>query len=480
MGEIQNMKRFLPIFFILILCLCCGVCGCGEQQIDRGKELQKAMDTCDTKWSQAFPEGTATFEQIADFIAGWGGNAGMKVTKKTEDYIVLTNAATRGQKKSPTVTTALSIDPSHLRDNVPLLSLGMTSLLGPAEHGRLRLIVMEGYEDDYPGAGDLPGKYMDCDHFIYLYRGGSNAVYTAGPMTAAGNMTCRASRKASSFDNAFRITVHIPETIDPYSFERASSLPNPINVIGDLLASAKSSGRLFEIASFTARDCGPYLPSEAKAVVVIDDNNVEAFQKRFDTSFEAFEKRFGDYETETDEEGNPLETFTYTMEPVDVPNKVLKPSVSDNIISLMYTLQTGIHLQDEETGSITAASYIRSISTKGDRLSLVMDLRSKNTSAMEEMSSNYLITSGLCDVKYQAEEPRRLWSCEEDSSLAAWFTATVNEDKNDTILMQSSECDTLYSRNDAVDMILYRYGKSDRDAALKNLLDYCSSLSSQD
>ncbi len=475
------MKRFFPVLFALMMTLTLILSGCGEQQIDRSKELQQVMDTCDSQWTQTFPDGTATFSQIADFAAGWGENAGLKITKKTDHYIVLTNSSTKGQKKSPNVTVYLSVDPQSLRGSVPKLSLGLSSLLGPVKHGRIRLIIAEAGEEDYPGAEALSSKYMKCDHFIYLYDGGSAAVYTAGPMTAQGNLSCNAARKSPDYDNAYRISIKIPEQIDPYSFDKSTSLPNPINVVGDLLASAKSSGRLFEIASFTATDNGDYLPSEAKAVVVIDDNNVEAFQKRFDTSFEAFQKRFEDLDQgeENDEEVVP-ETFTYTMEPVDLPKTVLKQSASDNIISLMYTLQTGIHLQDEEDGAITAASYIRSLSTKGGDFSLVMDMRSRDSSSMEEMSSNYKITSGLCDVKYKTKEPVRLWSCTKDSSLAAWFTASVNDEKDDPIRMQSSECDILYAAGDHPDMIAYRYDKDDRDAALNNLLSYCTSLSSHD
>ena len=247
----------------------------------------------------------------------------------------------------------------------------------------------------------------------------------------------------------------------------------------DLLASAKSSGRLFEIASFTAKDNGDYLPCEAKAVVVIDDNNVEAFKKRFDKSYEAVQKKYDQLAKETADDGAAVEPFSYTMEETDMPEKVLKNRASDNIISLMYTLQTGIHLQDEDTDSITAASYIRSISTSKGRFALVMDMRSRDEASMEEMSGNYLITSGLCDVNYSTNEPQRLWTSKKDSSLAAWFTASVNEENADPIRLQSSECDKLYTRGDKPDLIAYRYDKDHRGTALENILAYQTSLSSQ-
>ena len=473
------MKRFFLVFVSMIITVGLLLGGCSSKQIDRGKELKQAMDTCDSKWSQSFPEGSASFKQVADYIAGWGENAGLEVTKKSDHYIVLTNKATKGYKKAPSVTLAVNVDPAALRDSVSRLSLGMTSLLGPIRHGRISLIVTEAAGETYPGADSISGKYLDCDHFIYLYSGGSAMVYTSGPMSARCELSCDAPRVKPSYDNAYKIRIRIPETADAYVFDKDHAMPNPVNVLGDLLASAKSSGRLFEIASFTAEENGDFLPSKATAVVVVDDNNVEAFQKRFDTSYEAFEKRFDDLDLEKDEEGNVIDTFKYVMKKTRLPNKVLKQSASDNIISLMYTLQTGINSQDEETGAITAASYIRSLSTEDEKLSLMLDLRSRDESSMDEMSSNFLITSGLCEVDSDISEAHRLWSSASDSSLAAWFIASVNDAAVDTTGFQSSECDTIYEKNTDLDMVAYRYDKSHRATALENIIDYLTSLSGQ-
>ena len=465
------------------------LCSCSEEQIDRGQELRPVMETCDSKLTLDFPGGTATFKQVADYMGRWAENAGLDVTKKADHYIVLTNPATRGMKKEPSVTMSVALDPSDLRGDGPQVSLGMASLLGPLQHGRLRLIVTEATDNLYPGAEELNPKYLKCDHFINLCQGGSDAIYTAGPMISTGTLTCSARKTAPEYGNAFRISIHIPDGIDPYVFDKEHSLPNPVNVIGDLLASAKSSGRLFEIASFSAKANGSFLPTDAKAVVVIDDNNVEAFQKRFDQSYEAFEKRFGQLEAASEEEekdakaeeaaAEPAPTFTYTMEPVEVPSRVLKQGASNNIISLMYTLQTGIQLQDEASGDLTAASYIRSLSTKGGKFRLELDMRSRDQGSMDEMTGNYLITSGLCDVDYENTEPRRIWTCQEDSSLAAWFIASVNEDAEDidTTCMVSSECDLFYAAKDDLDIISYHFKKDHRPEVLDNLLAYMTSLS---
>lgn len=476
------MKRFLTVFIIMALALAFFLCGCGEEEVDRSQELKDTMSQCDAAWDESFPsdsESEISFTKIADHIAVWCANNGLEVTEKADHYVVLTNSATKGKKDAPSFTICCPVDPAELDDTKSQLSLAMTGVLGPKDHGRLRLIVTESLDGEYPGAEQLDSKYKDCDHFIYLYKGGSDSVYTAGPLSSECRLSCDSDRTEPSYTNAYKITVSIPDHLDPYTYDKEKTLPNPINVLGDLLASAKSSGRLFEIASFSSKQTDEFLPRKASVTVVIDSNNVEAFQKRFDKSFDAFEDRFGELEQEENEDGTPAETFTYTMEETDMPDSVLGQSACDNIISLMYTLQTGIHLQDEESNAINAASYIRSVRTKDGKFSLVMDMRSRDSESMEEMSGNYLITSGLCDVKYKSEDARRLWSSAKDSSLAAWFLAAAKGSDSDaeTIRLQSSECDVLYKDSDKVDMVAYRYDSNLRDAALTNLIDYATSIS---
>ncbi len=479
------MKRFLSCMTCLMLFLTLMLCGCGEEpQVDRDKELKEIMTACDSRWEEAFPDEILSFRQIEDYLADWSRDEGIEVTKRTDHYIVLTSEATKGQKETPSVTFVCSMDPANPDSGAETLSLGMTSLLGPLQHGPIRLIVTEATADRFPGAVTLDSKYLDCAHCIRLYPGSSDMVYTAGALSSVCRLTAKIKRADPSYTNAFRIRVMVPENADPYTFDKEHAVPNPVNVLGDLLAYAKSSGRLFEIASFEAEENEDYQPAKATAVVVIDNNNVEAFQKRFEKAYETLEDKFKDLEldTEAEEESDraPEAPFKYTMKKTKLPDSVLQGSSGDNIISLMYTLQTGIHLQDEETGAITAASYIRSVSTEGDQFSLVLDMRSRDGLSMEEMAGNYLITSGLCDVDYSDTKPGRLWTAENESSSAAWFTAAINGDSEDPTKMQTSEANLLYARKDGLDLIEYRYNTDRRPDALDNILCYLNSLISTD
>ncbi len=475
------MPRFLPVFLLILLSVGIILGGCTEGEVDRNKELQAAMKSNDVELSAAFLENASSFKQVSDFLEQWAANAGLEVSSTHDHYIILRNPATEGYGDVPTTTLQCRVNPEKIRSDSKLLSLSMACLLGPVQHGKITLMVTEGGEDDdYVGAETVKKKSLKEKHLIHLEMGGSAMVYVSGAQAMTGNMSCDAPATEPKYTQAYRITCTIPDGADPYRHDKSHDYPNPIETIGNLLASAKSSGRLFEIASFNSKTTEGSIPHTASAVVVIDENNVEAFTERFDKSYEGVEKKFKgitkSLEKENkDEEVQELPEFTYTMEEVPLPEKVLDQSGSDNIISLMYTLQTGITQQSEETGEVESVSYISKISTTGGKFSLTVPMRGLSEDSLKELSGTYQITSGLCDVDYSTSDISCLWSAKEDGKLADFFLRAVNEEKeNSPVYLGNSECNVLGARGKDLDMIYYRVNSDHRNTAIKNILAYTS------
>lgn len=473
------MKRFFALFSAVLIASTLLFSGCGDGEIDRYKELQSAMKSNDMELSAAFLENASSFAEVSEFLKKWAGNAGFEVAADKDHYLVLKNPATEGMEDYPATTLQCNVDPLRIRQDSDLLSLAMASLLGPVMHGTIRLIVTENDESNlFEGANTLKKKNITDRHMIHLELGNSAMAYTQGPIAMSANLHCKAPRREPEYTSAYKITMTIPEKSSPYAFDQ-TSYPNPIEVIGNLLASAKSSGRLFEISSFDSTAENGYVPHSCTAVIVLDENNVENFMKRFDSSYETIEKRFSDIKEEMEKENkgssetvdDPL--FTFKITETDMPKTVLKQKGSDNIISLMYTLSTGIVDQDEETGEIQSISFIQSISTKDGRFNLNMKMRSRDEAIMNDLSSRYLITSGLCDVRYDPEKATRLWSSEENGALSTFFFNAVDAEKEvSPICLARSECDVLGPRGKNLDMIFYRVNKDHRDTAIKYILAY--------
>ncbi len=462
------MRRFLPVLLALILVFSLCLSGCTGTGVDRSKELQAAMKDHDKALSAYFTEDTATFEQVSAFLKEWAGNVGMKVVSDKDTYLVLRNPATEGMKDERTTTLQCNVDPQRIHQDSLLLSTAMACLLGPLRHGKIDLIVTQTDRatDSYIGAEDLGKKNLKKKHLIHMEMGSSAMVYTSGALSMDSQLSCKAKKKEPEYTQAYEIRMTIPKGCRPYIYGKENNVPNPVDTIGGLLASAKSSGRLFEIASFEGSSEDGYLPDTAAAVVVIDENNVEAFTKRFESSFESIEKKFEDLKGRE---------FTYTMTEIALPEKVLKQSVSNNIISLMYTLQTGITKQNEETGEIESASYIRDVSTSDGKFRLTVSMRSLTAAAMNELSGTYHITSGLSDINYEGDKAKVLWKSKKSGRLNEFFLQAVDKKEDTTpVLLAPSECEILDERGKELDMICYRINKDHRGSAIKNILAYMS------
>ena len=253
---------------------------------------------------------------------------------------------------------------------------------------------------------------------------------------------------------------------DPFDFD--SHYPNPVDTIGSLLATEKSSGNLFQLVSFDCKTENGYTPSSATAVVAIDDNDVESFTKKFDKSNESMKKKFDKLE----------DHFVYTMTETSTPNRVIAPQSSDNIISLMYTLQTGIYLQDEDTGDIISVADISSISTAGNKLQVTINSRSLQKSVLDEMNTAFSTTSGLCDISYSASDQSMTWSANKEKTLAKFFADALSIDDSKPLnTLTSSECDIFASKVSGLNIISYRFNSDNREAALLNTLHFLESLS---
>ena len=327
------------------------------------------------------------------------------------------------------------------------------------------LIVTENNDGNMIGAASVDPKYYECDNFINMEYSKDIQLLTSGSHTFTSTMSADLQTASPSYSRTYTITMSTSAYADPFDFD--THYPNPVETIGSLLATEKSSGNLFQLVSFDCKVDNGYTPSSATAVVVIDDNDVESFTKKFDKSNESMKKKFDKLE----------DHFVYTMTETSTPDRVIAPQSSDNIISLMYTLQTGVFLQDEDSGDIISEAYISSISTAGNKLQLTIGSRSLQKSVIDEMNTSFSTTSGLCDIGYSASEQSMTWSANKDKPLAGFFADALSIDDSKPLnTLNSSECDIFASKVPGLNIISYRFNSENREAALLNTLHFMESL----
>ncbi len=456
------MKRLLFLIISLVFTVSFALSGCGDP--DRNSELSEFMSSNEDAYETAFTEETYSFTDFAEYMKTWAKANSVEVAFAGEHSMVLTNKAAEGYKDEPSCVLLCSFNTEDSPSSKAVIATGQTALLGPTEHGDISLAITEKAGTRYTGIDELPTEYLSCDNLINLNTGNNDNILTSGPVSASCKFHNNGEPKQTTYDQAFEITMSMPEYTDPYDFVKENSYPNPIGTIGGFLAGSKSAGKLFDIASFTSEQHKGYTPYYAKAVIVVDSNNIESVKSRFEKSYDNIEEKFEDLEAE----------FEYTMEETEMPEEVLSDDVADNLISLMYTLNTGVCQQDEESGIIYAASFLKSISTENANLRLDMGIRARGESYLDSLSAEYETTAGLCSTEYDFTNNGRIWTSDIKSSLVTFFTGCVPQQSQaeNAVSLRKYENDVIAKALPDQNMIIYTFEKGDRKTVLENITEF--------
>lgn len=455
------MKRIIPFFISLVLISAFALSGCGE--LDRNAELKYMLESNKTSLSETFTEETCDYDMFNDYITNWAKSSNVEVKYKGKHCTVLENEHTEGCGDKPVTALLCNIDTSAVQGSLGILSTSLSTLLGPEKHGDIVLIITEKIGSRFTGIEELPDKYLKADNLINMQYSSSDTVLISGPRNAICRMHKSGNTIKPKYDNAYEIKMTMPKYTDPFDFVKGNNYPNPISTIGSLLATQKSAGKLFEIADFQCSCHDRYTPYSASAVIVVDDNHVDSFNSRFSKALESMEKKFDKLEAD----------FVFTFSETDLPDRVLGEDVSNNLISLMYTLNTGVCMQEEETGIIDAASYIRSIKTDNGDLDLTIDLRTRGESYLDSISTEYQTTAGLCSTDYKCDKKGLVWISKDKSLLKEYFTETVPLIEGDSeISLRSYENDIIAKRNPDLNMIIYTFEGGHKASVMENIVNF--------
>lgn len=473
------MKKFFVFFIACIMMLSMVLSGCGSSDADRQKELNDSLEKTYEELTATFSGETGEYELVAEYLQSWASKNDITIAANEKNYMVLKNPATEGSEDADNTTLQCMIDTSAFSKSLQSLSISLTALLGPIEHGDITLLITETTDGEYKGASAVSDKYLRSDSFINIAQNDDIELYIAGAYASSASMTTDIPESAPYYGNAYTISMKISGYHDPFNNDTAD-YPNPVEVIGNLLASEKSSGQLFQLASFNCDVKDGYVPTSATAVVVIDDNDISSFEKKFKSSYNNMKKKFEELE----------DNFVYTFTATDMPDYVISNETSDNIISLMYTLKTGKYRPAEEDTEdsieddsdekskddkeIYALAEISSVSTKDGKFKLTTSFKGTDEGIINELSQVYLTISGLCDIDYNKAKNYVTWPTKSNTELANHFIEALGAEE--TVFdskLESSECDVLAAKA-KLNMVSYQCNIHHGEAALANLCGFMS------
>lgn len=465
------MKRFFPIVITLILICSMLFTGCNSNEnteVSAKDALSVNLELLSVSLAEdGVLDKQYTFKELKDIIIKWAEENGIEVESDSENYLVLAKAAAGEIKnvESFTFHTAIDFRPAKALNNsddevLSAAAAVMTAIENAENHGPLRAVFTNVKNGQPVGAADLDPSYLDYDNFIDVTYNQDTVLYNT--FAANSNMAAVKNLNITSptYTKAYKISFNGITGQSAYTHRGA--YPNPIKTIGDLLASCQTSTVLFELASFEGGIYSDNIPGKVTATIVLHENDVESFTKKFNTSYEKVEKMYEDVDNENI-------SFKYTMTPVNLPSKVISKEDTENIVSLMYTMINGTYLRDEKDETV-AVSNIGKITTKNGDFQLTINAKSLDDETMTELEGVVKTICGLSDITYKKTGSSRVWTNAPETPLVANLADTLSTDCSSVLEMKHVAEFTATDKN----LNLVSWGTNENDAAkdLEKIFEY--------
>ena len=455
----------LAVTFVVSAVLCLSGCSLGSG--DRQGELESIYEDTLAQLDDTFSDSGSKFTMVEEYIKSWAKTNDIKVTDMADTYMILRNAATEGAGDVKSVTLQCSVDTSDMITSNHLLATGLTALLGPETHGATKLLITDAGNNDFAGVRAVTADKLKTGSLINLRDSKKTDLKTTGAYAADTTIFKGISHVEPTHSNAYEISVNVGGYKD--IFDYSSKYPNPIEIIGDFLATGKSSGYLFQLASFASKESAGGTPESASAVLVIDDNSVEKMAKKFDKSYENIKKR-------CDKLGID---FVYTFTETSMPKEVIDDTSAGRLISLLYTLDPGIYYQDEESGDIISAQEFSKIQTNERNFILKVKGRSLNEGSLADMQQALETTTGLSDVKFTVNREYTTWTSKEATSDYFIEAIKLSDDSSFSTL-RTSDLNFLAEKRPSLSCVSYGFNQAEDKDAIKILTAYMAHVAGVD
>lgn len=457
------MKKIISLFLITILILLsCTGCFTNKSETASEEKLSIELNMIYEDLLEKIPD-TTDIDSQKEYLIQWATNNKIPVSYDKHGNIIMSKQATKGYEEVENTIFQCPIGTGDPFNQYQAMTTALYLIKNVEKHGFIRVLFTVINNDDLIGANTISSNYLRGDKFINL----TWATKTSFTIGSAGTTEYDFSKELEwikpTYPNAYEIS--IKGLNGGSSGITSGSHPNPIKIIGNFLASAKSKGVLIELASFNGGESTATYPTEATAVVLINDNDINKFERWFENVSNKFDKQYGDKE----------KNYTYTMSPVAVPENVISKDDSTKVFSLLYTMINGIYLKSDE-GKILATSNIGTIKTTTGNLDVTICARSLKKDTLEEISSTFEIICGLNDVSYNETNHSPIWNENEESTLLLKLTELFKADFDKKIqhksITNNTECAVFKSRNENLDILSMSVNFENGVAEIEALKNY--------
>lgn len=377
-------------------------------------------------------------DKILEYVKEWADDKGLETLVNDNNILVISSDPSEGHSEDLSTTIHCTVTGKDNLSEMQYLSELMYVISNAKKHGKIYGIV-----STQAGNRNIPEIYRDTDNFITLFSSDDNSVLNETAYSRSYKVSKDISWTSPRFKKAYKISIsglrggNITDVSEGH--------PNPILQLNSIMAKWNTSGYLYDIASFSGGTGPGKYGNSASITVVISENDEEKFLSRIEKQQSSFNKKYGDDE----------ENYEFTVEEVDIPDRVMTSDSANSCISLLYTMITGDYTPDDENEyeDTVAYSNIGRFSISDSSAVLKMQIYSMDKDIFDEMDDAVKTIGEISDFKVSVIANYPYWRESVNSRLFADLNRLTEAGLEPYSSFGVTVCTTVYKHNSNTECI---------------------------
>lgn len=433
------MKKIIVLVMALVVCIILipKAIGAGtpdDPEPEEPNSVTKEFAAIETVMGNS----DSPYDDLSDYLIEWAETNGYECEEDDNKNILITKPAKNGYEKSPVTI---------LHGNNKYIGSALYVLKTSATRGCLKVLYTHPGDDGHMGAEALNPDFLEGDYLISVNDPDKNYIANS----ASGNEEYILSKQlewtAPENLNAFEISLNGFSGGDA-GFDNKKKKQNPIKIAGNFLATAKSQGIILELASINGGTSADSIPQDVSFIVVVNEYDAKRINTLFENTSSAFDKNYGSAEKEA----------TFTIKPVDTPEKVLSKESANTVISYLYGFSNGIYATSEEDSNvITASSNLGTANTSSGNFESNIAITTANKELAAELNDAHYKLCYLTGMDYNFKLSNPAWNQNMGSTLFPILSDYYDESDGKKVktgnITTPLECAWFRQKNQLLDIV---------------------------
>lgn len=401
------MKKIVSLILIVgLITSCVSLQGCHKKdEISLTEKVDSKITAYKTDLEDSI-ETLNTNSKVCDYLSNWASAKGIDYTTDEYHNVIMKIETSESYASAPATVVICPYDAKQMQNSVAPMAIGMYLAKNNESTGRLKVIFTDNTGNRFSGVKKLSSKIIPKDSNIFCLSSNEKSYWAVH--TGAGSsyrFTGDLHYTKPTKNKAFKITINgLPGGSPDASI---GSYPNPVKRLGNLLAQFKTNALIYELADLHGGSAGGLYPESATATVVINEDDLEKFQKKIDKDIEHFNNH----------ELDDYPDAEYKYEEVKMPKRVFTARSMDRFVSLLYTLLDGAYNRNTDNEELVSFTNIGKLRLNENTFTISATANSLSEDALKEIDKDYELICGLSDVTYHKDSTMPPWTGDEDSQF---------------------------------------------------------------